>query len=208
MKRILSVFFVLLALGAMAGGGLLHPAAAMRGKGVLRNAFLKGQIAVHAGAGFVSLQYPSHDDYLIYGRVSSEYQMPINIRVDRGITDKFSVGAFVNKFAATTTIRDVTNDNNVNGWNYKSWTFGACGAYHAYMGKNTLWLDPYVQGMLGFHSLGSKPFGDANYMEPQKGGFAYDFQVGANIYLFQPLGFYVEVGYGVNILNSGLTLRF
>lgn len=181
---------------------------AAKGKGILRNAFLKGQTAVHAGAGFVSLQYPSHDDYLIYGMVSSEYQLPINLRVDYGITDKFSVGGFVNKFAASTTIRDVTNDNNVNGWNYKSWTFGVCGAYHAYMGKETLWLDPYVQGMIGVHALGAKPFGDANYMDPQKGGFAYDFQVGANIYFFQPLGFYVEAGYGVNIFNTGLTLRF
>ena len=183
-------------------------AATAKGKGILRNAFMQGQTAVHAGASFISLQYPSHDDYLIYGKVSSDYQMPINIRVDYALTDKISIGAFVNKFSASTTIKDRTNDLNTNGFNYKSLTLGLSGAFHAYMGKNTLWLDPYVQGMVGAHILSSKPFGDNNYFDPQKGGFAYSFDIGANVYFFQPLGFYVEVGYGVNVINTGLTLRF
>ena len=181
---------------------------AAKGKGILRNAYVKGQTAIHAGAGFVSLQYPSHDDYLIYGKVSSEYNLPINLRVDYGLTDKISIGGFVNKFNALTTIKDRTNDENTNGFTYKSLTIGVSGAYHAYMGKNTLWLDPYVQGMIGAHILNSIPSGENNYFEPQKGGFAYSFDVGANIYFFQPLGFYVEAGYGVNVLNVGLTLRF
>ncbi|MCC7302560.1 MAG: hypothetical protein IT233_07960 [Bacteroidia bacterium] len=209
MKKVLLYAWLLtLATSSTAGYSTGYRVTAVKGKGILRNAFLKGQTAVHAGVGFFSLQYPSHDDYLVYGKVSSEYQMPINVRVDYGVTDQISAGIFVNKFGASTSIRDRTNDYNVNGWNYKSWTFGVNGAYHAYMGKSMLWFDPYVQGMVGMHALGSTPFGDANYLDPQKGGFAFDIQVGANIYFFQPLGFYVEAGYGVNIVNTGLTLRF
>lgn len=207
-KALLMSFILCFSAHLFSNGSYNYTLTTVKGKGILRNAFLKGQTAVHAGAGFISLQYPSHDDYLVYGKVSSEYQMPINLRVDYGVTDNISAGLFINKFGATTTIRDRTNDFNVNGWNYKSWTFGVHGAYHAYMGKSLLWLDPYVQGMVGLHALNAKPFGDANYLEPQKGGFAYDISVGANVYFFQPLGFYVEAGYGVNLLNTGITLRF
>ena len=188
------------------GGSVFAP---VKGKGILKNAFLKGQTAVHAGIGIFSLQYPSHDEYLFYGDITSEYQIfPINLRIEYGLTNAIGIGGFINTFKARTEIDDRTNSKNSNGFDYKSYTVGVCGSYHAYMGKNTLWLDPYVQGMLGAHILSSQEFGDNNYFEPQKGGFAFDFGIGANLYMFQPLGIYIEAGYGVNILNAGVTLRF
>jgi hypothetical protein len=179
-----------------------------KGKGLLRNAFLKGQISIHAGAGFINLQYPGHNDYLQYGKVSSEYNLPINARVEYGITSSLSAGAFVNMYKARTDIRDRTASFNVNGFEYKSTTIALTAAYHVYMGKNLVWFDPYVNGMIGLESLKASPFGTANYFEPQEGGMAYSFGFGANFYLFQPLAIYAEAGYGINIFNTGITLRF
>jgi hypothetical protein len=212
MKRILfPVFFVLFVFPAFALGPLNLTNSLLvtaKGKGVLRNAHVKGQVAVHMGPGFISLQYPGHNDYLIYGQVVSEYGTPLNIGLGYAITSSIDAGIFINRFKSRTDIKDVTDNTNVNGFEYTSTSFLLTGAYHLYMGKNLVWLDPYVTGGVGYHALGAKDFGENNYFEPQKGGFAYMFNVGTNIYFFQPLGFYVEAGYGVNVVNVGLTLRF
>lgn len=210
-KFLLFSLIVSLTLPAFAGetySGAGSMVIAAKGKGVLRNAHIKGQVAAHMGPGFLSVQYPGHNDYLIYGQVVSEYGTPLNIGINYGITSAIDAGIFINHFKSRTDIKDVTDNTNINGFEYSSTSILVLGAYHLYMGKNLLWLDPYVTGGAGYHMLNAKKFGENNYFEPQEGGFAYMFNVGANIYFFQPLGFYVEAGYGVNIVNTGLTLRF
>lgn len=200
----LSLFFFLFACSAFAG---LEKGNTDRHH--LRNAFKKKQYSFQGGPGIGSLQHPNGYDYLLYGNVTSEYPtVTTTVAADYGLTGYFGVGFFLNRFSSRIEVVDNTDPTNKNGFDYKSFTFLARGSYHAYMGRNLTWLDPFAAAGIGFHALHSSPFGDNNIFEPNKGGFAWSLMVGANIYIVQNIGIFLEGGYGVNLAEGGLILRF
>lgn len=175
----------------------------------LRNAHKKGQVTMGGGIGIGGLQFPNGNDYLEYGEIIIEHsKLPYNVRGDFGLTNDISIGLMINHFSATVEVKDLTDPQNKNGFYYKSNSYLLRGTYHLYLGKNFVWLDPYATGMIGFHALKNIPFGDNNIFEPAKGGLAYSFQFGLNIFPLQNVGLYLEGGYGTNIANAGLVVRF
>ena len=205
MKRACAILLFIfgLQLISLAGPDLFYPQ-----KHPLRVAYKKGQYAFNIGPGIGSLQHPNGNDYLIYGTVTGEFSMPITFSAEYAITSFFGVGAYLNHFSSTIEVEDNTDPVNKNGFNYKSTSIVLRGSYHLYCGRNLNWLDPYATAGIGFHALSSSPFGDNNIFEPNKGGFAWMVMAGANIYPVQLLGIFVEGGYGVNLLHTGLILRF
>ena len=192
-------FFQLLAYNPYSGNDRDH----------LRNAHVKGQITMGAGIGVGGLQFPNGNKYLQFGEISLEHsKLPYNVRGDYGLTNDISIGLMINHFTARVEVKDLTDPQNKNGFDYKSTSFLLRGSYHLYLGRNFVWLDPYTTVMFGYHALSNLPFGDNNYFEPTKGGLAYSFQFGLNIYPFQNVGIYLEGGYGTNIANAGIVIRF
>jgi hypothetical protein len=209
MKPVMKRTLLTLLLGAVAAGAfavtdlyrynLRHP---------LRNAFKKGQYAFGLGPGFGNLQHPNGNDYLMYGTVTGDYTFPITFSAEYGLTSFLGIGIFFDHFTSTIEVEDNTDPSNKNGFEYKSSSFVVCGAYHLYLGRNYNWIDPYARAGIGFRALKSTPFGDNNIFEPNKGGFAWTTVAGVNIYPMQALGVFVEAGYGINIGQAGVILRF
>ncbi|MEW6467876.1 MAG: hypothetical protein AB1458_03080 [Bacteroidota bacterium] len=203
MKKTTIVFILsgILAVHAWAGPG--------NDRTRLRNAHSKGQFTFGGGIGIGGLQYPHGNDYLQFGEVTIEHsKLPYNVRADYGMTNDISIGAMINHFNARVEVKDNTDPQNKNGFDYKSTSVLLRASYHIYLGRNYVWLDPYATGMFGYHILNSIPFGDNNYFEPNQSGIAWSFQLGLNIYPFQNFGIYLEGGYGTNIANTGLVIRF
>lgn len=174
----------------------------------LRVAYKKKQYAFGLGPGFGCMIYPNGNDYLMYGTVTSDNSFPITFTAEYAYNSFIGIGVFYNHYTSQIEVTDNTDPQNKNGFDYKSNTIIVRGSYHLYLGHSYFWLDPYAAAGIGFQALSNRPFGDNNIFEPNKSSFAWQVVGGFNIYPMQNIGVFVEAGFGVNIAQTGLILRF
>ncbi len=173
-----------------------------------RQACSQGQIFVQLGGGFPSLNNPTVDDLKPYGTIKTIYHPPLYGSFGYGVIDNLDAGLLVAYSSFAATVTDVTDPVYTQGLNYSFITVGARAAYHLRLVKSLKNLDTYANVMVGYKISKVTKVG-FDFFEPKNtGGFAYAFNVGAN-YMFIPnVGIFAEVGYGITIVNAGITVKF
>ena len=93
-------------------------------------------------------------------------------------------------------------------YQYNNFIIGAKGTIHyAFVDK----LDTYAGLMLGYNFVSYKAKGshekDVNY-KPSDNAPAFYFFAGARYYLTDTFAAFAELGYGVTIVNAGISIKF
>lgn len=185
MKKVLFLAVAFLALLS------INPATAQISKG--NPNFAKGQIDVNAGFGLMRT---------FYSGLSTSIP-PISVSAEYGITDEISVGGFLGYASAKDRIFLDDND-------YAKYSFviiGARGSYHL-----TIWdkMDTYAGLMLGYNVASAKINSDLDYLDNYSvaaSGFALSAYIGGRYNFNEKLGAYAELGYGIAVLNLGVTFK-
>lgn len=131
----------------------------------------------------------------------------ISASIDHGVWDVggpgvISLGGYVGN-----TGYKYTSGNYTYKWNYM--VVGARGAYH-YNGLTTVPnLDVYGGAMLGYNIVKYSSDGDDMAMANNYGsGMGLSGFLGSRWFFSDKIGTYAELGYGVSVLNVGLTFKF
>lgn len=131
----------------------------------------------------------------------------ISASIDHGVWDVggpgvISLGGYVGN-----TGYKYTSGNYTYKWNYI--VVGARGAYH-YNGFTTVPnLDVYGGAMLGYNIVKYSSDGDDMAMANSYGsGMGFSGFLGSRWFFSDNIGAYAELGYGVSVLNVGLTFKF
>ena len=92
------------------------------------------------------------------------------------------------------------------GWKYSSIIIGARGALHyAFVDK----LDTYAGLMVGYNVVTSKAIGTSNDLYKASGSAGCSsFFVGGRYYFTDSFAAFAELGYGIAILNLGISFKF
>jgi len=154
-----------------------------------------------------------------FGSGFSYRSLPLfSLSGDYGITDAISIGGILGFSTATSTYSS-SYSNGSNQYNYTDtyrWSFtliGLRGAYHFAELIDNDKLDLYAGGMLGFIWSKAKYSSTASnhpytYNYGSSGiGMAYSAFVGCRYRFTDQLGVFGELGYGVSILNIGITYK-
>ena len=128
---------------------------------------------------------------------------PVSLALDFGISDNLSLGAYLGYSASTD---EFAGFGTSYSWKYTYLIVGARGAYHFDLMDK---LDTYAGVMLGYNVASVKYDGPgAAPASPSAGGIAYSGFAGARYHFGDTFGVYAELGYGIALLNAGLTLKF
>lgn len=180
-----------------------------RRRGKKELAFEQGKTCIQPAAGFLVKTDYSESDYGNYGTSEIKTGFPFSLRGEYNVLPFLSAGAFVGFYKETVTITDVTNPNNIFGFEHKATTFGIRSAYHIAKSPK---LDPYGGFSLGMTKVKASSFGENNFLTPADiGGFHYGFYAGANFYFIKNLGAFAEVGYSspwYPMISTGISLKF
>ena len=175
----------------------------------------KEQVDFNLGAG-IGNTFLMSGNY--FGPGYSHRSLPlINLSGEYAVTDAVGIGAFLGYASATSTYSG--NYNNGNGWygytdTYK-WSFTIVGARVAYHFAELIdidKLDVYV-GLMGginfakakYSSTGYHPY--VGYYVNSSVGAAYSLYGGCRYRFNEMFGVFGEVGYGLSILNIGITYK-
>lgn len=146
----------------------------------------KGQIDANVGIGLLAT----------FGAGKAQIP-PISLALDFGITDNISLGGY---FGYSTFKEEIMNYS----WNYTYMIIGARGAYHFDLVDN---MDTYAGLLLAYNLASVKLEGGSGLPEPEVGGIAYSGFLGARYHFTEKLGVFGELGYGISVLNLGLTMK-
>ncbi len=120
---------------------------------------------------------------------------------DAGDTGIISIGGYVGNTGYS--YKDGTYSYK---WNY--WLVGARGAYHYHGFKNIPQLDPYAGLMLGYnlvtYSHSSEYTGPGSYGS----GIGFSFFLGGRWFFSDNFAAFAELGYGIAVLNAGVSFKF
>ncbi len=125
---------------------------------------------------------------------------PVNFVYERGISNKISLGGYFGYSSADENLLDIDID-------YKYRIMGLRGSYHFSFLKK---LDTYAGLMLGYIEVSADYKTDNPFLQdfsPSASGFGGAVHFGARYPFSENLGAYAEVGYGVSLLNIGLSLK-
>lgn len=158
-------------------------------------AFQKGTTALNAGVGVGTALGG-------YGKVSPA----ISLSVDHGIWEVGGPGVVsLGGYVGTTGYKYSDSSYNAK-WNYI--IVGVRGAYH-YNGFDLPDLDLYGGAMVGYNIVKYTSDLDEEYFGKNYGsGIGVSGFLGARYFFSDMFGVYAELGYGVSVLNAGLTLKF
>lgn len=90
-------------------------------------------------------------------------------------------------------------------WNY--WLVGARGAYHHFF-KSVPQLDPYVGLMLGYNIVTYSSSGDYTGPNSYGSGIGYSIFIGSRWFFNDNFAAFAELGYGIAVLNAGVSFKF
>jgi hypothetical protein len=170
-------------------------------------AFMQGQSVIQAGVGLPSLIRPETDTLLYFGEVKSTGSPMTQLRYEYGVTDNLGVGLLMGMSFAKVHYTDNTDPENLNGFDYSYFVAGARASWHQPMKSSR--FDPYAVAFLGTCISRITAYGPSNPLEGAKHkSFLWSVHAGANFYVIKHLGVFAEVGYGVSVFNTGLTLKF
>lgn len=166
--------------------------------------FQRGQIDVNVGVGFGTPLFA------ITGYDIKTLTPPISLVGDYGVSDDISVGLYLAK--ASSAVQGTLINFSTGSFRYARQSTLS----HTIIGGRVLYhfelhpkFDTYAGGMLGFNAFSEKAedrvelIGDTNVS-----GFSYTILAGGRYHFAKNLGAFVELGYGVTIVNLGLTLKF
>ena len=91
-------------------------------------------------------------------------------------------------------------------WNY--WLVGARGAYHHHGFKSVPQLDPYVGLMLGYNIVTYSSSGDYTGPNSYGSGIGYSIFLGSRWFFNDNFAAFAELGYGITVLNAGVSFKF
>jgi hypothetical protein len=124
---------------------------------------------------------------------------PISVSYEKGITENISVGGIVGYSASK------YDDGFGDEFKYTYLLIGARGNYHF---GTTDKFDPYVGVTLGYNIVTfSEPGGYSGLYSASGSELLAGAQIGANYYFSDNAGAFAELGYGIGIINVGLTLK-
>jgi hypothetical protein len=181
----------------------------------------EGYMNFHVGIGFPSLLGSSTALWeLVYPDVKISKFPPMHIIGEYGINEKWAAGLYLgftnSKVTFTDTYDDFVNGKDTTivnefGWKQGFTIIGARGTYH-FRGDKRGSFDPYITGMLGYNIASFKYFDDDPdginvFGALSASGLAIAGSIGANFHFQDNMGAFVEIGYGVAILNFGLNIR-
>lgn len=127
---------------------------------------------------------------------------PVSLSLDFGINDNISLGGYVGYSSSK---EDFSGFGANYSWKYTYIIVGARGAYHFDLVDN---MDTYAGLMLGYNVASTTYDGPgATPASPSVGGIAYSGFLGARYHFGDTFGVYAELGYGIALLNVGLTLK-
>jgi hypothetical protein len=149
----------------------------------------KGQKDLNIGVGLLST----------FG-VGKAQLPPVSAALDFGITDNISLGGYIgySMFKEEFAALNYT-------WKYSYLIIGARGAYHFDLLDN---MDTYAGLLLAYNLAKVELDGSSNLPEPSAGGIAYSAFLGARYHFNDSFGIFGELGYGISVLNIGLTVKF
>lgn len=145
----------------------------------------EGTIDISAGIGLVS-------------GLPGSGGVPIALSGDYGLNENVSVGGVI-AFAS--------NEERYSGgigWDRTHFIIGVTGSYHHSLVEG---VDTYGGLMLGYNSVSVSRVGSFVFPEPDNSGLVYQIYVGGNYFFTPNFGAYAELGYGVAIINLGVTYR-
>ncbi len=131
----------------------------------------------------------------------------ISASIDHGVWDVggpgiISLGGYVGN-----TGYKYTSGSYTSKWNYI--VVGARGAYHYNGFTSVPKLDVYGGAMLGYNIVKYSSDGDDMNMANSYGsGMGFSGFLGSRWFFSDSMGAYAELGYGVSVLNAGLTFKF
>lgn len=150
--------------------------------------YAQGQGDINLGIGFVS-----------------NYGLPISVSYDYGITDNISIGGI---FSYASTSEDLGFGGMAYSWKYTYMIVGARGMYHFELMDN---MDTYAGLLLGYNIASAEFDGDpaleAIVGNPSIGGVAWGLTAGTRYHFTEKFGAFAELGYGVSVINLGLTYK-
>lgn len=166
--------------------------------------FKPGQVELAAGVGIFSTYAKDGAQSIV---------PPVSLRADVRLAERFTVGAYAaysksevnNRLLPDGTFQDIRNESLMLGLraaahgsvNDKVNIYG--GALLAY---DMPTVDESING-LPKSANDDQP----SFVQPAANKFLYSAFVGASYYTQHGIGFFGEVGYGISILNAGLTIR-
>lgn len=142
---------------------------------------------------------------------------PIGLKAGYQFSQLFSLNAFAG-FSSTTSQAQVINDGLVTQATNKHLLLGLRGEMRKELSNR---FDIYGGGLLGYSMTDvqeinpvtgnavSRPVGEPTPYDPNapKGKFMYSGFIGSTFYLKNQIGLFAEVGYGVSLLQTGITVR-
>ena len=122
---------------------------------------------------------------------------PIQGIYEYGITEDISIGGILGYASSS------ENYSSLGKIDYSYLIFGARANYHFETSEK---FDPYGGATLGYYNVGFKDHG--GYVgDYASSSLIYGVQIGANYYFNNKIGAWAELGYGVGILNLGITFK-
>jgi hypothetical protein len=156
----------------------------------------EGQIDMNLGIGL-----------LTFGATGDVGVPPVSFSLDYALKDNITVGGFLGYYSSS---QEFPSFGGTYVFNYSYTIVAARGTYHYPLVDN---LDTYGSVLLGY-TVGSssieEPAGANPAFTPAAasvGGVAYGFSVGARYHFTDNIGAFAEVGYGISLLNIGLTYK-
>lgn len=156
----------------------------------------EGQIDMNLGIGL-----------LTFGATGDVGVPPVSFSLDYAIQDDITVGGFLGYYSSS---QELPSFGGTYVFNYSYTIIAARGTYHYALIDE---LDTYGSVILGY-IVGSSSVEEPNGANPafrpataNVGGVAYGFSVGARYHFTDNIGAFAEIGYGISLLNIGLTYK-
>lgn len=165
--------------------------------------FKKGQVDINAGIGFITPLFA------ISGYDVKTKTPPISVAADYGITEELSVGLYVAtaKDNVYGTLYDLNTGNSFYGKQstISHFLIGGRLLYHFQLNSK---FDTYGGGMLGYNSVKEKSEPNIQLIgETDAKGFTYTLLLGGRYRFAEHIGGYLELGYGVTVINLGVNIK-
>ncbi|MER3523755.1 MAG: hypothetical protein C4326_06710 [Ignavibacteria bacterium] len=166
-----------------------------------KNAYKQGDMVGHLGLGIGGLG----------GFYGSSSLPVIAVGLDFGIEKYISVGGIVGYTSSSQEFNYfIINAPSVYKWKYTYITIGARGSYHFYQIDNEK-LDVYGGAGLGYNIVSASFQGDATRRTAVGGASGsylfFGIHAGARYYFSPAFAAFAELGYGIGILNIGISMK-
>lgn len=164
-----------------------------------QDVFRKGDAALNIGVGFGGVYFGSGVSTVIPPLgVSFDYAVVSDLI--NGNNGSIGVGAYLGYSAGRVKVNHtVSNKTLINNL-----TIGVRGSFHYQFVRN---LDTYATLMLGYHHAATTFSVGGVKSSSNAGALAWGTSIGARYYFSETFGVHAELGYGVSIIQAGITLR-